>query len=233
MGGSKMKVQFQGIEKKFYEKEVLKGVSLQLETGKIYGLLGRNGAGKTTLFRVLAGEIEADRGTITIEEDGILRPMTSEDVGLVQSQPVLPSFLTAREFLRFLCDVEKKEIDLEALFATFEFCMEDADRLIVDYSHGMKSKLNLMAMAILMPKVLLLDEPLTNLDVVAAEEIKKLLRKRKDDAIIMVSTHILDLARSLCDEIVLLRHGITEPVASLTKDAYYDEADIVKLLTEE
>lgn len=227
-----MKVQFQGIEKHFDEKEVLKGATLTLETGKIYGLLGRNGAGKTTLFRVLAGEIAADAGEMTITEDGVTRPLVPEDVGLVQSQPVLPSFLTGREFLKFLCDVEKKDLDLDALFRTFQFQLEDADRLIVEYSHGMKSKINLMAMAILMPKILLLDEPLTSLDVVAAEEIKKFLRRRKDDTILMVSTHILDLARSLCDEIVLLRHGVTESLESLTGASNYDEEDIVALLTE-
>lgn len=227
-----MKVQFQGIEKHFDEKEVLKGATLTLETGKIYGLLGRNGAGKTTLFRVLAGEIAANAGEMTITEDGVTRPLVPEDVGLVQSQPVLPSFLTGREFLRFLCDVEKKDVDLDALFRTFQFQLEDADRLIVEYSHGMKSKINLMAMAILTPKILLLDEPLTSLDVVAAEEIKKFLRRRKDDTILMVSTHILDLARSLCDEIVLLRHGVTESLESLTGASNYDEEDIVALLTE-
>ena len=227
-----MRVQFQGIEKHFDEKEVLKGATLTLETGKIYGLLGRNGAGKTTLFRVLAGEIAANAGEMTITEDGVTRPLVPEDVGLVQSQPVLPSFLTGREFLRFLCDVEKKDVDLDALFRTFQFQLEDADRLIVEYSHGMKSKINLMAMAILEPKILLLDEPLTSLDVVAAEEIKKFLRRRKDDTILMVSTHILDLARSLCDEIVLLRHGVTESLESLTGASNYDEEDIVALLTE-
>lgn len=227
-----MNVYFQGIEKHFDEKEVLKGATLTLETGKIYGLLGRNGAGKTTLFRVLAGEIAADAGEMTITEDGVTSPLVPEDVGLVQSQPVLPSFLTGREFLKFLCDVEKKDLDLDALFRTFQFQLEDADRLIVEYSHGMKSKINLMAMAILMPKILLLDEPLTSLDVVAAEEIKKFLRRRKDDTILMVSTHILDLARSLCDEIVLLRHGVTESLESLTGASNYDEEDIVALLTE-
>ena len=227
-----MRVQFQGIEKHFDEKEVLKGATLTLETGKIYGLLGRNGAGKTTLFRVLASEIAANAGEMTITEDGVTRPLVPEDVGLVQSQPVLPSFLTGREFLRFLCDVEKKDVDLDALFRTFQFQLEDADRLIVEYSHGMKSKINLMAMAILEPKILLLDEPLTSLDVVAAEEIKKFLRRRKDDTILMVSTHILDLARSLCDEIVLLRHGVTESLESLTGASNYDEEDIVALLTE-
>ena len=227
-----MNVYFQGIEKHFDEKEVLRGATLTLETGKIYGLLGRNGAGKTTLFRVLAGEIAANAGEMTITEDGVTRPLVPEDVGLVQSQPVLPSFLTGREFLRFLCDVEKKDVDLDALFRTFQFQLEDADRLIVEYSHGMKSKINLMAMAILEPKILLLDEPLTSLDVVAAEEIKKFLRRRKDDTILMVSTHILDLARSLCDEIVLLRHGVTESLESITGASNYDEEDIVALLTE-
>ena len=84
---------------------------------------------------------------------------------------------------------------------------EDRDKLLKDYSHGMKNKMQMLVNIIAQPNILLLDEPLTSLDVVVAEEMKNLLRSLKDGRITIFSTHILDLALDLCDEIVLLSHG--------------------------
>lgn len=85
--------------------------------------------------------------------------------------------------------------------------MEDRDKLLNDYSHGMKTKMQVIINVIASINVLLLDEPLTALDVVAAEEMKNLLRAQKDERIMIFSTHIMELALTLCDEIVLLRDG--------------------------
>jgi ABC-2 type transport system ATP-binding protein len=83
---------------------------------------------------------------------------------------------------------------------------EDRDKLLKDYSHGMKNKMQMLINIIAQPKVLLLYEPLTSLDVVVAEEMKGLLRSLKEGRITIFSTHILDLSLDLCDEIVLLSH---------------------------
>ena len=84
---------------------------------------------------------------------------------------------------------------------------EDRDKLLKDYSHGMKNKMQMLINIIARPNLLLLDEPLTSLDVVVAEEMKQILRSLKKDRITIFSTHIMDLALDLCDEIVLLSHG--------------------------
>ena len=89
---------------------------------------------------------------------------------------------------------------------------EDRDRLMKDYSHGMKNKMQMLVNMIAEPDILLLDEPLTSLDVVVAEEMKQLLRVKKDGRITIFSTHIMDLALDLCDVIVLLSHGELEVV---------------------
>ena len=81
-----------------------------------------------------------------------------------------------------------------------------------DYSHGMKNKMQMLVNMIAEPDILLLDEPLTSLDVVVAEEMKQLLRAKKDRRITIFSTHIMDLALDLCDVIVLLSHGELEVV---------------------
>src|SRR5699024_8001903 len=125
--------------------------------------------------------------------------------------PVVPEFLTGREFLKFFMDIhggsmeEKKSAD--EYFELMRIAPEDRDKLLKDYSHGMKNKMQMLINLMAQPKLLLLDEPLTSLDVVVAEEMKELLRSLKEGRITIFSTHLLDLALDLCDEIVLLHHG--------------------------
>ena len=92
---------------------------------------------------------------------------------------------------------------------------KDQDKLLRDYSHGMKNKMQILINIIANPKVILLDEPLTSLDIVVQEEMKTLFRSLKKDHIILFSTHILELALDLCDDIVLLNN---KKLSSIEKD---------------
>lgn len=212
----RMKLIVQDIWKKFDQKEVLKGASFTFEKGKIYGLLGRNGAGKTTFFNCINEDIQIDGGSFKIEENGIRRPIRSEDIGYVLSTPVVPEFLTGGEFLKFFIDINRKQIkDVRTMDEYFDFMRidpEDRDKLIKDYSHGMKNKMQMLVNFIANPGILLLDEPLTSFDVVVADEIKQLLRQIKNEHIIIFSTHIMELALDLCDEIVILNEGVLEEI---------------------
>ena len=96
--------------------------------------------------------------------------------------------------------------------------LEDGHKLIKDYSHGMKNKLQMLCFMIAKPPVILLDEPLTSLDVVVALEFKKILKSIKKDHIILFSTHILQLAADLCDEIVVLNDGVLEELLAIMQD---------------
>lgn len=99
------------------------------------------------------------------------------------------------------------------------------DRLIKDYSHGMKNKMQMLVNFIANPGILLLDEPLTSFDVVVADEMKQLLRHMKTEHIIIFSTHIMELALDLCDEIVILHDGVLNKVdkADMNNDAFKDK----------
>lgn len=211
-----MKFVIEHLSKKFEEKEVLRDIDFTFEEGKIYGLLGRNGAGKTTLFNCLNRDIRADAGSFCLEENGIRREVRAEDIGYVLSTPTVPEFLTGREFLKFFMDINEASISnpktLDEYFDEMSISAEDRDKLLKDYSHGMKNKMQMLINIIAQPNVLLLDEPLTSLDVVVAEEMKQLLRSLKHGRITIFSTHIMDLALDLCDEIVLLSHGELEVV---------------------
>lgn len=209
-----MKLVIKDLKKNFEKKEVLKDISFTFENGKIYGLLGRNGAGKTTFFNCVNEDIEIDGGEVFIEEEGKTRKLVSEDIGYVISTPVVPEFLTGREFLKFFIDINEKRIpNLKTIDEYFDFLkidVQDRDKIMKDYSHGMKNKMQMLVNIIANSNIILLDEPLTSFDVVVADEMKKVLKELKQEHILIFSTHILELATDLCDEIVILNNGTLE-----------------------
>ena len=230
-----MELKVEHLSKSFETKEVLKDINFTFEEGKIYGLLGRNGSGKTTFFNCLNRDIPFESGTFTLIEDES-RPLELADIGYVLSTPNVPEFLTAREFLKFFLDIHKNQLKEEkSIDEYFEFMhieKEDRDKLLKDYSYGMKNKMQMLVNMIADPNVLLLDEPLTSLDVVVAEEMKQVLKSIKKNHIIIFSTHIMELALSLCDEIVLLNHGTLQKIdcSHLTDQELKDK--ILEALTE-
>ena len=208
-----MKLILEGIKKSFGDKDVLKDCTFTFEKGKIYGLLGRNGSGKTTLFNCIAQEIKSE-GSVYIDDGRTLRDINELDVGYAYSLPILPEFMTGYEYIQFYMDIHKDRLDkrsnIEDCFHLMRIDEEDRHRLIKGYSHGMKNKLQMLSFIISHPDVILLDEPLTSFDVVVASEMKQLLLQMKNDHILLFSTHVLQLATDLCDEIILLHHGRLE-----------------------
>ena len=232
-----MKFVIEHLSKHFEAKRVLQDIDFTFESGKIYGLLGRNGAGKTTLFNCLNRDIRTDGGQFYLETEEGRREVRPEDIGYVLSTPTVPEFLTGREFLKFFLEINEKYIeDLQPIDTYFDYVSiapEDRDKLMKDYSHGMKNKMQMLINIIAKPEILLLDEPLTSLDVVVAEEMKQLLRALKSDRITIFSTHIMDLALDLCDEIVLLNHGELEVVDKSDLDSKEFKEKIIAALLED
>ena len=229
-----MKLKIENLQKKFEGKEVLKNINFTFEKGKIYGLLGKNGAGKTTLFNCLNEDIPTDGGNFYIEENGVERKVVADDIGYVLSTPVVPEFLTGREFLKFFIEVNGSKIQdrktVEDYFDLMKIDFADRDKIIKDYSHGMKNKVQLLVNLIANPNVLLLDEPLTSFDVLVAEEMKNLLLSIKNDHIIIFSTHIMELALELCDEIVILHEGELDIVDSTNLTTELLKEKVIKVL---
>ena len=232
-----MQLIVQGIKKKFGAKEVLKGINFSFEKGKIYGLLGRNGAGKTTFFNCLNEDIKVDGGKFIIKDNQEQRKVDISDIGYVVSTPNVPEFLTGREFLKFFLEINENNIQnprsIDEYFDFMKIDEADRDKLLKDYSHGMKNKMQMLVNIIANPNILLLDEPLTSLDVVVAEEMKQMLREIKKDHIIIFSTHIMELALSLCDEIVILSNGLLEEIDRNNLDNTEMKDKIISALKEE
>lgn len=232
-----MQLILQNIKKSFESKSVLKGVDFTFEQGKIYGLLGRNGSGKTTLFNCISGELETDAGQALLRREGETKLVTGEELSFVYATPVLPNFLTGYEFIKFFIDINRDRIPnpkpIDFYFDLIKFDKEDRTRLIKGYSHGMQNKIQMLCFLIARPPIILLDEPLTSFDVVVALEIKKMLREIKSEHIIIFSTHILQLASDLCDEIVLLNDGKLEQVDHETLRSSHFEEKVIELLKDE
>lgn len=233
-----MKLVIKDIEKSYGEKQVLKKASFTFEKGKIYGLLGRNGAGKTTLFNCISGDLKYEKGSVSITYDGqVSEEIDYRKVGYVFAEPVLPEFLTGYEFLKFYIDINKDKIKnlltIDEYFDIIKIKHDDRYRLMKGYSHGMKNKMQMVCLLITRPAVILLDEPLTSFDVVVALEIKNLLKEIKSEHIIIFSTHILQLATDLCDEILVLNNYILEEVDSEVLKSTEFEEKIIEILKED
>ena len=210
-----MRFTINNLVKSYGSKEVLKGIDFTFEEGRIYGLLGRNGSGKTTFFNCINRDIEYNSGEFYFDVDGKRKDLSPEDIGYVVSAPVVPEFMTGREFLKFFIEVHDELTDVKPIDEYFDYMKiaeDDRDRLLRDYSHGTKNKMQMLLNIIARPPLMLLDEPLTTLDVVVAEEMKDVFRQQKDGRITIFSTHLLDVAVDLCDEIVLLNHGKLEKI---------------------
>lgn len=224
-----MKLIVENLTKKYEKKEVLKELNYTFEEGKIYGLIGRNGAGKTTFFNALNEDVDITSGNFFLEENNEKKKLTHNEIGYVTATPIVPEFLTAKEFIQFYLDINenKKKKTLSEYFDLIKINEKEQNILLKEYSHGMKNKIQILVNIIANPKIFLLDEPLTSLDIVAQEDMKKLLKSIQKNHIIIVSTHILELALDLCDEILIITDKKIEKIENknITKELYRERIE--------
>ena len=230
-----MRLIIEDLTKKYGDNLVLNDISFSFESGKIYGLLGRNGSGKTTFFNCLDDLIPFEKGKFYIETDDGKKESLEGNIGLVLTNPMLPEFLTGYEFIKTYMEINKiDELDaIEDYFKKISLTKEEQNKLIVEYSMGMKNKLQILMCIISKPKIILLDEPLTSIDVIVAKEIKDIFKSLKKDHIIIFSTHILELATSICNEIVILNNKNLELIDSKIIKSSSFEDKIVEILKDE
>ena len=139
-------------------------------------------------------------------QDNQAKELDDKDVFLIPTVPLLPKFLTGQQFLSLYvtengCDLEDIDIVLDKL----NFHEYDLDKLILNYSTGTIHKLLLACALLSKNKIILLDEPLVSLDFIVAAEVKKILQNLKKDHIILLSTHILEIANEISDEIAIIK----------------------------
>ncbi len=195
-------------------RPAVRGLSLAIEGGEIFGLLGGNGAGKSTTLKMLATLLIPSSGSgriagydLVTQADDVRR-----HIGYVPEGADLYDVLTGREFLDLVRDLHRLPEDVAArrnapLLRAFDL-ENDVGRAIGEYSKGMKQKLLLIAALQHEPPVLLLDEPLDGLDVAAQEALKEILRGRAAAGCAVVyCSHVLEVVEKICGRIAILRQG--------------------------
>ena len=209
-----MSIQIENISKSFKgdrEVSALENISFQVETGKIFGLIGPDGAGKTTLFRILTTLILADEGQATVQKYNVIRDYQKirRIVGYMPGKFSLYQDLSVLENLKFFATIFGTTIEenyhlIKDIYIQLE---PFRDRRAGALSGGMKQKLALCCALVHRPEVLFLDEPTTGVDVVSRAEFWDMLKRLQAKGItILASTPYMDEA-SMCDEIALIQDG--------------------------
>jgi ABC-2 type transport system ATP-binding protein len=198
----------------FGETVAVNHLSFEVQAGEIYGLLGPNGAGKTTTVRMVSGLLPPTVGQVTVFGfDPMTQPIeVKKRIGLVPEDHILYESLTPREFFNFVASVrrlDQSEVErrMLSLIDAFEFA-EYYDKPIATLSHGNRQKASIMSALIHDPPLLVLDEPFSGLDARTVRVLKDILNIHLENGGgILFSSHILEVAESLCDRIGIIDEG--------------------------
>src|SRR5919199_4098335 len=207
-------IHLSGLTKRYGSFTAVDALDLVVPRGELFGFLGPNGAGKTTTLRMIAGILRPTSGAVRIggvDVSGDPRRAKAL-LGFIPDRSFIYEKLTGAEFLRFVAGlydqsgpgVEHRARELLALFDLEEW----RDELVESYSHGMRQKLIISSAFVHRPEVIVVDEPMVGLDPKAARILKDLFREytRRGNTI-MMSTHTLEVAESLCDRIGIIQGG--------------------------
>ena len=207
-------LELRNLSKDYEGFEAVRDLDLVVPTGEFFCFLGPNGAGKTTTIKMITGLLRPSRGEVVVGGHDIQRqPVEAKRlIGYIPDTPYLYEKLTGREFLRFVGDLygvprAQQEEALEKYFAAFAL-LPSADKLIENYSHGMRQKLCFSVALMHQPRLLVVDEPMIGLDPRSARTLKDLLLEFcRGGGAIFLSTHILHIAEELADRIGIVTHG--------------------------
>ena len=207
-------IELSGLTKRYGTFTAVAGIDLTINRGELFGLLGPNGAGKTTTLRMLSGIVQPTAGTVVIGGVNLADdPIAAKSkLGFIPDRPFIYEKLTGMEFLRFVAGLFGQggsTIDRrgEGLLALFDL-LDWKDELVETYSHGMRQKLIIASAFVHRPEVIVVDEPMVGLDPKAAHILKDLFRKYVESGhTIVMSTHTLEVAETLCDRVAIVQHG--------------------------
>ena len=192
-------VSIQHISKSFGSQKVLNDVSLEIPAGQIVGLLGPNGAGKSTLMKILIGLWKADSGKISVPER----------IGYLPENNPLYEEMYVTEYLQFMDKMTNDKCQMTNVDALIDKVglTPERHKHIRELSKGYRQRVGLAQALLGDPELLILDEPTTGLDPNQLVEIRSLIRSLGKDRTVILSTHIMQEVREMCDRVVILDHG--------------------------
>lgn len=199
------------LNKSYQKRQVLDNLNLEIKTGQVYGLLGPNGAGKTTTINIICNLLQADSGVITINNQAVSNA-TKSLIGVAPQENLLYFHLTCAENLNFYAQIyglsrQERLIAIENSLANVNL-LDRKNSVVETLSGGMQRRMNIAIALVHHPKLLILDEPTTGLDIETRYEIWKLIENlRTSGMTILLTTHLLDEAQSLSQSIGILKGG--------------------------
>ncbi|MCI4336285.1 MAG: ABC transporter ATP-binding protein [Thermoplasmata archaeon] len=213
----------QGLRVDYGQKRAVDALTLTVQTGEIYGLLGSNGAGKSSTIRAVVGLLTPTAGTIRVfgHDPAVEGLAVKRHIGYVPESPLLFDALTPREFLEYVASIRQLSTEVateRAVRYAKAFQIEpEYDRPLGSLSNGTRQKILLIAAFLHEPPLLVLDEPLNNLDPRAVRIMKELLRRYVGQRRrgVLFSTHTMEVAEQLCDRVGILDRGLLKGEGSL------------------
>src|SRR3954467_14652638 len=207
-------IELSSLTKKYGSFTAVDSIDLTVPRGELLGFLGPNGAGKTTTLRMIAGILRPTAGRVKVGGVDIWAdPVAAKmKLGFIPDRPFIYEKLTGAEFLRFVAGLfgqegEKIEHRARELLALFDL-EQWRDELVESYSHGMRQKLIISSAFVHRPEVIVVDEPMVGLDPKSARILKDLFREyTRRGHTIMMSTHTLEVAETLCDRVAIIAKG--------------------------
>ena len=229
-----------GLEKRFGDKQVLKGLELTVPEHSIFGFVGKNGAGKTTTMKTVLGLLRADAGEIWVNGEEVVygQTATNRHIGYLPDVPMFYPFMTASEYLHFCGEItglrraetENRSRELLELVG-----LAGEKYRIRGFSRGMKQRLGIAQALLNRPKLLICDEPTSALDPVGRKEILDILLAVREQTTVLLSTHILSDVERICTDVAFLDNGVAglQGPLSQIKTKYRSEAYLLETEREE
>ncbi|EOL49328.1 ABC transporter ATP-binding protein [Enterococcus caccae] len=207
-------IELVGVSKNYGTKQALKGLNLTIKQGEIFGFLGHNGAGKSTTIKSLVSIIQPSSGSIKVDglELSENRQAIKQKIAYVPDTPDIFLQLTAGEYWDLIgaayeLDETQKQTRLSELASLFDM-LSHQDETLASFSHGMRQKTIIIGALLPDPDVWILDEPLQGLDPQAAFDLKQMMKAHAAKGkTVIFSTHALDTAQQLCDQLAILKKG--------------------------
>lgn len=223
------------LTKNYKSKVAVNDVSLQINKGELFGLLGVNGAGKTTLIKILCGLTKKSAGTVIVDGLNLDKDINKikEIVDISPQETSVANNLTVKENLEFFSAIYNKDDNsvIDEVVKVFNL-KEVLNQKAKTLSGGYKRKLSIAIALISKPKILFLDEPTLGLDVFARRELWEIINKLKNNVTIILTSHYLEEIEYLCDSVGILSKGkllkvdTIEEIKKLTNKNTFEEAFI-------
>lgn len=191
------------------KEETIKGISFEIHKGEIFGFLGPSGAGKSTIQKILIKLLDKYQGNILYDSVSLaeLNESFYEQIGVSFEMPIHFSKLTAMENIEFFIKLYKNQADIESLMKSVGL-WEDRNKMVGEFSKGMKIRLNFVRAMLNNPKMLFLDEPTNGLDPANAMILKQLIKTyQKQGGTVFITSHIMSDIDHLCDRVAFIVDG--------------------------